>query len=240
MPDLNLIRDYVPHNDGEPVNGTTSSIRTRRSVNRFENAIKATFFDHTDDKLLSLLTSIIEAEGISDECLLLLFLTASVNNELFDYLNRQVFFPALYSGRSMIKPEEVLACLKELKETELALRKWSDYTLKLTASKYLTLLKKFGFVEGSVSKTIRHPFLNDKEFVLLIYWLVVVESKSNILESEWFIYSFYEKDLFIDRIRQNRFSKYLSINFSGDRLKVETLFDYKDIYYVLNQSESAN
>jgi hypothetical protein len=240
MPELDLIRDYVPNNGTDPSALGASSIRTQKSKDRFENAIKATFFENTRDKLLSLLSATIKAEGISDDCILLLFWIASSNNELLDHINRHVFFPALYSGRATIKPEEVLACLKELKESEPTLRKWSDYTLKLTASKYLTLLKKFKLVDGSVNKTIRHPYLNEKAFVFLIYWMMEAASKTNILESKWFVYSFHERDLFIERIRQNRFSKYLAITFLGDKLKVEPIIDYKDIYNVISKSEPDN
>ncbi len=240
MPDLNLIKDYLPDSTSKTVSGSSSSIRTRKSVDRFEKAIRTTFFEHTDNRLVDLLVSTIKSEGISDDCLLVLFLIASSNNELFDHVNRQVYFPALYSGRTVIKAEEVLACLKELKASEPALNKWSDYTLKLTASKYLTLIKKFGLVEGTSKKTIRHPFLSDKAFVLLIYWMLAVEESSEILRSRWLIYSFNEMDLLVDRIRQNRFSKFLAIKFTGDRLKVEPLIDYKDIYYVLTQSQSDN
>lgn len=239
MPDLGLIRNYLPDDESETASNTSTAIRTRKSVDRFETAIKTTFFEGTSEKLLSLLASVIKAEGISDDGRLLLFLTASANNDLFGYLNRRIFFPALYSGRAVINPDEVLACLKELKQTEIQLRKWSDYTLKLTASKYLTLLKKFSLVEGSKTKSIKHQFLSDKSFVLLIYWMMAVENRSSLLDSQWFIYSFYEKDLFIERIRQNRFSKYFTISFSGDRLKVEPIIDYKDIYYALTQPEPS-
>jgi len=240
MPDFNLIEDYLPDSNSGTVSGPSSAIRTRKSVDRFEKAIRKTFYDDTDNRVVDLLVSTIKSEGISDDCLLMLFLTASANNELLDYLNRQVYFPALYSGRTVIKSEEVLACLKELKAIEPALNKWSDYTLELTASKYLTLIKKFGLLEGASKKTIRHPFLSDKAFVLVIYWMLAVETSPEILGSKWFTYSFNERNILVDRIRQNRFSKFLEIKFTGDKLKVEPLIDYKDIYYVLTQSQSDN
>ena len=239
MPDLGMIRNYLPHGVHESTSVGGNSIRTIRSIDRFESAINSTFFENTSKDVLGLLVSIVRSEGISESSLLILFLTASANNELFNYLNRKVFFPALYSGRAVIKPEEVLACLKELKETERQLKKWSDYTLKITASKYLTLLKKFSLVEGSKTKSIKHPFLGDKSFVLLIYWMMATDNRNSLLDSDWFVYSFCERDLFVERIRQNRFSKYLTIAFSGDRLKVEPVIDYKDIYYVLSQPEPS-
>jgi len=52
-----------------------------------------------------------------------LFWNASANNELFNYLNEKVFFPAFYSGRVVHKNDEVVACIKDLKLTEDDLKK---------------------------------------------------------------------------------------------------------------------
>lgn len=70
----------------------------------------------------------------------------SLNNELLAYLNEKVYFPVLFSGRTIITAEEVSACLKELKQTEEGLKEWSDSTIDITASKYLTLLKNSDFL----------------------------------------------------------------------------------------------
>ena len=75
--------------------------------------------------------------------------------------------------------------LKKLRESEDALKNWSDSTLNTTASKYLTFIKKFELLNGSIKKTILHHSLNDKEFVLFIYWILKIEVKPNILESNW-------------------------------------------------------
>ena len=124
MPDLDLILDYLPAIDPEKAVPSSSTIRTKRAVGRFETAIKTTYFNPLNTKLSSFLMSTLRSESITDYSKYILFLTASANNELFDYLNRLVFFPALYSGRAIIKSEEVLACLVELKQTESQLQKW--------------------------------------------------------------------------------------------------------------------
>ena len=45
-------------------------------------------------------------------------------------------------------------------------------------------------MEGTLNKSITHAYLNDKMFVIFIYWLLSVELKPNILESNWLQYCF--------------------------------------------------
>jgi len=159
-----------------------------------------------------------------------LFWNASVNNELLNFVNTKVFFPALYSGRVALKKEEIEACLIELKETENDLKKWTLETLKTTSRKYLTLLKRFGLMEGSLNKSITHPYLSDTMFVLFAYWLTAIAEKPNLLNSEWLQYSFNEKQTFIDRLLQKKFSKYFNVVYTGDKLSIEPVKPYESIY----------
>lgn len=238
LPDWNLINVFLKDNISSlrKVGGvhTYTAIKTDKSVKRFEKAISATLIKFYSAKVEVLVRDILENEGISNDSLLLIFWNASFNNELFNYLNTQTYFLAFYSGRISIKQDEVAACLKDLKEREIELKKWSDSTLQITASKYLTLLKKFHLMEGSLNKTILHPYLNDKMFVLFIYWIAAVEAKTNLLESEWLKYSFCEKSVFIERLKQKKFAKYFQLIYTGDKLKIETTMPYEKIYHANN------
>jgi len=207
-----------------------TSIKTIKSFKRFENAINSSIIKFCNKNIEILIRNIVENEGISPESLLILFWNASVNNELLDYLNENVYFPALYSGRGTIKKDEVAACIKELKQTEISLQTWSDSTTETIASKYLTFLKKFNLMEGRVNKAISHNYISDKELILFAYWLLAVVDKPNILESRWLKYCFIEKEMFIQRIMQKKFMKYYNFDYDGDKLKIETTFSYGEIY----------
>jgi hypothetical protein len=239
LPDLNLIvlfmdRSRKALNQGEEIGESLSydytAISTEKSVKRFEGAIRRNFLIFKDKRLELLFKSVITAESISRNSLVVLFWYASFNNDLLSYLNDHLFFPAYFSGRIGIRPDESIACLKELRESEHLLKSWSDYTLELTASKYLTLMKKFGLMEGTKSKTIGHPYLSDKMLILFLYWLVAVETKSNLLDSPWLRYCFSEKQVFIERIMQKKFSKFIEIQYTGDTLKVTPTIPYQEIY----------
>jgi hypothetical protein len=237
LPDWNLVLLFLSRNIDSMrqeggVNAFTS-IKTDKSVVRFEKAITATLLKPLNFNIEFLIRDTLQAEGISKDSLHLLFWNASFNSDLFRYLNEHVYFVSFFSGRITIKPDEVAACLKDLRERESELKAWSDYTLEKNASKYLTLLKKFNLMEGSQKKTILHPYLNDKMFVLFIYWLKAVEEKSNLLESEWLKYSFCERPIFIERLLQKKFSNYYQLQYSGDKLKIETLIPYENIYHAI-------
>ena len=45
---------------------------------------------------------------------------------------------------------------------------WSDATLKITASKYLTLLKKLGLANGTQVKEIKYPIIGDEVFEIFV------------------------------------------------------------------------
>ena len=240
LPDWNLIKLFLSedlHSIKEKGGiHTYTAIKTDKSVKRFEKAIKDTFLRFKNAQAETIFLSVIKQNALSNEILFLLFWNASINNELINYLNTTVYFPALYSGRVSIKKDEIVACLKDLKESEADLKKWSDVTITTTASKYLTLLKKFGLMAGSVSKTISHPYLSDTMFVLFTYWLTAIAEKPNLLHSEWLLYSFNEKQTFIERLLQKKFSKYFNVVYTGDKLSIEPIKPYDSIYEYSNKS----
>lgn len=242
IPDFELVNLYLKLIDSsvsenELIEGY-QKIRTDKSIKRFGKAISSTFLSFQNNKIKELVVEVLSNEGISNQSLWVLFWNSAINNNLFNYLNNKVFFPAFYSGRLILRQDEIAHCLKELKQSEKDLQKWSDSTLEVTASKYLTLLKKFNLLEGKVSKSIRHPFLEDKEFILLVYFILAVETKSNLLKSPWIEYSLSETKYFIERVLDKRYSKYFEVNYSGDKLRLQPLIDYKELYYVINQSHT--
>jgi hypothetical protein len=240
LPDWNLIKVFLSEDmNSIGKNGgihSFTAIKTDKSVKRFEKAIKATLIKNTKPELEIIIRQAIQTNTSSSESLILLFWNASANNELLFHLNDKVFFPAYYSGRVSIKNDEVIACIKELKQSEDDLKKWSEITITTTASKYLTLLKKFGLMEGSVNKSIIHPNLNDNLFILFVYWITAISEKPNLVNSSWIQYCFSEKQAFMDRLLQKKFSKYFNVVYTGDRLNIEPQIPYESIYEYISKS----
>lgn len=231
LPDFNLINHFLfTGKTGLQDHHTFTNIKTDKSVKRFEKAITGTLLKFNNKQIEYLVKSILSIELISQDSMIMLFWNSSFNNDLLHYLNANVYFPSFYSGRLIIKKEDVSSCIKELKETEEVVKAWTILTIETVGRKYLTLLKKFNLMQGSLNKTIVHPYLNDKMFVLFLYWITAIESRTNLLESEWLKYSFCERPLFIERLMQKRFAKYFQLNYTGDKLKIETTIPYEKIY----------
>ena len=85
-------------------------------------------------------------------------------------------------------------------------------------------------MEGSLEKIIATPYMGDKEIKLFVYWLLAVEDKPNLLENIWLQYCFLEKETFTQQIMQKKFMKYFNLQYSGNNLKVEPTFSYKELY----------
>lgn len=234
LPDWNLIKIFLTEDlDSIKEKGgihTYTAIKTDKSVKRFEKAIKSTLLKCETRKLAPVLSQAISASGINAETLMLLFWNSSFNNQLLRYLNEKVFFPAFYSGRISLRNDEIIACIRDLRLTEVDLKKWSDITIKTTASKYLTLLKKFGLMEGTMNKKMMYPNLSDSTFILFTYWLVAISEKPNLIDSEWLLYCFSEKEIFLNRLLQKKFSKFFNVVYTGDKLSVEPIIPYELIY----------
>jgi hypothetical protein len=240
LPDWNLVTVFLNASIGSMKKSggihTYTAIKTDKSVMRFEKAITGTLIRFKNGDVEALVRAVLNQEQITNNSLLQLFWNASLNNELLHYLNVQLFFPAFYSGRISIKKNEVSACIRDLKERESDLKKWSDSTIEVTASKYLTLLKKFHLMEGELNKTIVHPYLNDQLFVMFVYWLKAVSTKPNLLESEWLIYCFSERTVFMERLMQKKYTRFFNLNFTGDKLTIETILPYSTLYDALTKS----
>jgi hypothetical protein len=233
LPDYNLIRIYIAgeadDKTSDQVQQQYTSIRTEKAFKRFIKSIDTSMNTFKTENLREMLQQRCISFDLDDTLLYLLFLNMSLNNELFAYMNENIYFPVLYSGRTTITADEVVACLKELKQTEPSLKEWSDSTINVTASKYLTLLKKIGLLFGSVKKQILHKNLTDKQFVLFLYWLMQAEDTTNMSDSKWMKYGFIEKDYFTERCLQHKFSKYVNVNYNGDILRIEPTISYKEI-----------
>ncbi len=240
LSDFNLITYFAfeHKNSKDKFDNITSftTIKTVKSVNRFEKAILNNYLKFKNPMVEALTRSILKNEKISNNSRLLLFWNVSFNNQLFYYLNQNIYFSAFYSGRVSIKNDEVVACIKELKQSDDYLKKWSETTITITASKYLTLLKKFGLMEGSVNKNIVHPYLSDSMLIIFAYWLSAISDRPNLLNSGWLHYVLSEKQSFLDRLLQKRFSKYFNVVYTGDKLNIEPLIPYESIYEYIYKS----
>ncbi len=235
MPDYNLLRVYIAgeakDKSSDEIQHEYTSVKTEKAFKRFQSAIDKSVNTFKTEELKEMIQTMCNVQDLDETLLLLFFWNLSLNNELFAYLNEAVYFPVLFSGRTIITAEEVLACLKELKQNEACLNKWSDSTMSMMASKYLTVLKKLGLIDGGIKKKIIYKNLTDKQFLLFVYWLIQAEESTNLSDSRWMKYGFMEKPYFIERCLQNKYRQFININFNGEILRATPLMTYEEICY---------
>ena len=71
---------------------------------------------------------------------------------------------------------------------------------------------------------------------MFIYWLLAFESRPNLIDSKWLNYGFTEKPVLIERLLQKKLSRYISLTYTGDNLRIETLLPYENLYHDLSES----
>ncbi|MGG5599592.1 hypothetical protein ACPDHJ_07310 [Myroides sp. C8-3] len=235
LSEFELIKTFlIDSNSDKKSHLEYSDIRTLKAVKRFKKAIEESFISKDED-INNLFLGSIKNENIYEN-LYILFLLFSFNNDLFRHLNDSIFFPVYYSGRKIIKREEVESCLIELKKTSATLNSWSGSTITTTASKYLTLLKKFGLLTGVQKKEIVYKNLTSIEFLLFIYFLSIAEENSNKINSEWIKYSFYENEFFLQKILEKQLISYIEVQYNGDNLKLKPMINYDILYDTVKSS----
>lgn len=232
----NLLSLGIENDFGKNTELSNSKLKTTKTLRRYESAIQNTLIRFNEEEIKALVESVFIKEGLSDVCLSLLFLNASANNDLLDYINRNVYFPAYFSGRIAIQKSEIIACITDLKQIGVSVKKWSDSTIDVVSRKYLAFLHKFRLLEGGRNKTIRHKYMDDNRLIVFIYWLTKIETKPNLLTSKWLTYCFLDRETFIKRVLQKKFMKYIDVSYNGDWMKLETKFSYKDVYNELTKS----
>lgn len=244
MPDYNLIRVYIAGeaNDktSDEIQREYTSIKTEKAFKRFQSAIDKSMNTFKTLELKHMIQNLCSAEAYGETLSLMFFWNMSLNNEMFNYLNETVYFPVLFSGRTVITADEVLLCLKELKLKEEGLKKWSDTTMEITASKYLTVLKKLGLLDGAIKKKIVYKNLSEKQFILFLYWLMQAEESTNLSDSRWMKYCFMEKQFFIEKCLQPKYMKFINLTYNGEILRAEPTIQYKEICDECKQDRIRN
>jgi hypothetical protein len=149
--------------------------RTSHSTTTFKGAINSFLLQFVNNNHKKLFFDALESDLFSQqEKYLILFWQLTYSDYLFHRITDEVFMIAVYQGRASIQGEEILAFLHYIKEQEPQNLTWSESTLKVVASKYLTLLKKLGLVDGTVKKHILHPLITNDLLVWFMRWCQLV------------------------------------------------------------------
>lgn len=196
--------------------------RTESSSKRYLKAIQETFLVFKNDELEKLFISAMSSDKLSHQVKqriqALQFFTVDT---LFAHLFSNCFLKIMLSGRTVINTQDVVAFISEAIETSQFDANWSKQTIETTSSKFLTLLKKLGYLEGASKKKIIEIY-NSIEFLIFFhYWLKALGDASNVFESDLFDVLLISKEKYIFLMRQDGIRNHLDWQYAGNRFTVE-------------------
>lgn len=200
------------------------TFRTHKTFKRFLAAIKASILQFANAKQKNMFLSTISSDEFSQkEKLLVLFWQLVYGNALFAKVTKDVFMRAVYQGRTSLSVIDVLSLLHHIKETEDGELNWSEETLKITASKYLTMLKKMNLAEGKTAKEICYPIITGQLFVYFIRWIIVTCPENRTLENPFVIFGFMDKRSIIERLKKVEYLSLWQISQMGEDVTIDLI-----------------
>lgn len=225
IPDYGAMLDFICEYTGQkPESEQVFSFRTHKTFNRFLTAIKVSILQFANDKQKDMFLSAISSDNFSlKEKLLVLFWQLTYGNALFAKVTKDVFMKAIYQGKSSLSVIDVLSLLHYIKETEVGELNWSEETLKITASKYLTILKKMDLTDGKTTKEIRHPIITEQLFVYFIRWMIVTYPDNRTLENPFAVFGFMDKKTIIGRLKKIEYLSLWQISQMGEDVTIDLI-----------------
>ncbi len=199
--------------------------RTEKSRKRFLSGVESAFLNFKNKEHKKLIKALFNTELTRENENMILFWQFSINNKLFFEITKEVFFKEYYSGKVSFSKEYIIAFIKDLiSKNENLKGKWSETTINTIASKYLTILKKLGLVEGSKVKKFKNIYLSDESLLIFLQIIKIIEPLSvNILKSMYLEFSFVSKENLFFRIKTFAKKGLVNMNFDGKILKIEFL-----------------
>jgi len=205
-------------------------IRTENSRVRVLNGIKNAFWQFKNSEHETLIRSLFQSDGLRNTQRFALFWMLGINNAIFENITINAFLKAYLSGRVQIKNDEIVAYLYHFRETNLDVQKWSDSTIDRVASKYLTFLKKIGFVTGRQKKEFKYIQIDDSSIIFFLYLIKAVDpNKPNILKNRYIDYIFIERSSIDKALRKAKYSDFFDMQTTGMDINIDLKYAYGEI-----------
>ena len=223
IPDYNVMLDYISDTYGVTEGSTGAfEFRSEKSFKRFVSAIETCVLKFENDNHKKMFFDALADPSLTtQERLMVLFWQLTYSNKLFSRITSEVFMKAVYSGRITILAEEITSFLRYIKESEPGELQWSEDTLKISGSKYLTILKKLGLADGAIRKTIIHPVITANLFVYFIRFAQTACPGDKTLHNPFMIFAFNEEQSIINRLKKIENIQYWDISQVGTEITID-------------------
>lgn len=207
------------------------NLRTAKSRKRFTSVLKSALLNE-DDRINKIVADgIVHFANNSKAKALLVFWLLSLNNKLFFEINRDVFLKNYFNGRVALPKDDVLAYLKEIVANDKNLKeKWSDSTVEIIASKYLTLMKKLSLMEGGQKKSFVHVSVSDEMLTLFLHiFTYLTDNNVNFYDHPFSDFSFISDESKLERLKKLGLKNMINIKSAGGSLVVKEVFEPQNI-----------
>jgi hypothetical protein len=246
IPDFNLISDVISafaHGKGEDYineeifKQNIYGIRTLRSRERFLSAIKKVFIKFKTEEHQKVFYALFTQNNFVNLKRVALYFQFAFNDQLFYELNTKVYMKLYKAGRLTVPKDEFIAYLYDLRDSQSDIQKWSNSTLDIITSKYLTLLKKLGFLKGRSRKEFCTIDLDDPTIIYMVYLLKSLGNiNPDIMKNPYLDILPYSQDNLYKRIKKISLTDYFKIYTLGYDLKVNLKYSYEEIVNVIIQN----
>ena len=246
IPDFNLINDVISafaHHKGEEYineeifKQNIYGIRTLKSRERFLSAIKKVFIKFKTEEHQKVFYALFTQNNFVNLKRVALYFQFAFNDQLFYELNTKVYMKLYKAGRLTVPKDEFIAYLYDLRDNKLDIQNWSNSTLDIIASKYLTLLKKLGFLKGRSRKEFCTIDLDDPTIIYMVYLLKSLGNiNPDIMKNSYLDILPYSQDNLYKRIKKISLVDYFKIYTLGYDLKVNLKYSYEEIVNVIIQN----
>jgi hypothetical protein len=197
------------------------SFRTEKSGMRFISAINNEILSFRNKQHRKIIEAALSSNELRlDQKLLVVFWQLCINNNLFSLVTENCYMKSLFAGRLSLYSDEILSYLYELRRTYPDELQWSDATLKITASKYLTLMKKLGLATGSQTKEIKYPVIGDEVFEIMVRLALTIFPDSPSEQNPLFGFSFLDNNTLINKFKSIKYSEKWTISQLGNNIKI--------------------
>tara|TARA_R110002050_G_scaffold158381_3_gene287674 strand:+ start:12239 stop:13018 length:780 start_codon:yes stop_codon:yes gene_type:complete len=207
-------------------------IRTESGRKRLYDSINSFVLDFKNNNHKSIYQSFFKNLDLGLPFNLLIFWQLSLNNDLFRVLTKDVYLKFYFQGKAHLTAADILFFINELKETDSDFKQleWSQLTIKAIASKYLTILRKLGLVEGVKKKVIKHVPISDNELATFLYlFSAVYPNGENLLFHEFNVFSFVTAENQLERMKKLTRKGLIGMTYTGTKLTIEPIINYKDL-----------
>lgn len=209
-------------------------IRTRKSISRFLKAIQAVFLKFNTHDHQVIFYSLFKKANLLTLKKAALYYQFAINDELFYEMTLNVFLRLYLEGRLSVDKSEFTSYLYDLRDKNTDIESWSDSTIKIVASKYLTLLKKLDLVKGTAKKEFKHIVPEDETIVYVIYLIHSLGDKNfDILKNPHISFLMLSQQNLIERLKKIALSDFFNISTLGYDLEIDLKYSYEEIANVI-------